>query len=96
MQHGNEERTVALRLQQAGYATGYVGKYLNEYGDSPGDKVPVAIPGWDELNAVSVSANDGWDFWVSSLVDGHMTARHHPAPPESAPADVKDRAYATT
>ena len=33
---GNRERTVAVRLQAAGYTTGYVGKYLNQYEYQPG------------------------------------------------------------
>lgn len=43
-----DDSTVAVWLQQAGYRTGLVGKYLNGYGDAPG-YVP---PGWDAWNAV--------------------------------------------
>lgn len=43
---GHEDTTVATWLDQAGYHTGYIGKYLNEYGsyDKPTKHVP---PGWD-------------------------------------------------
>ena len=94
VQHGNQERTVAVRLRQSGYTTGYVGKYLNEYDYRPGRKVPPPIPGWDTLDVVFFSAYDGWDFWSSELVDGRTEVRHHPAPPSSAPRREKDRAYA--
>ncbi len=94
VQHGNQERTVAVRLRQSGYTTGYVGKYLNEYDYRPGRKVPPPIPGWDMLDVVFFSAYDGWDFWSSELVDGRTEVRHHPAPPSSASRREKDRAYA--
>ena len=43
---GLEESTVATWLDGAGYHTGYMGKYLNEYGsfDEPTRHIP---PGWD-------------------------------------------------
>ena len=91
--YGNEERTVAVRLQESGYTTGYVGKYLNEYDYRPSRPVPEPIPGWDELDVVSVSGNDGWDFWRVALEAGRTVARHEPAPPASASAAVKDEAY---
>jgi N-acetylglucosamine-6-sulfatase len=41
-----ERSTVAMWLDKAGYHTGYIGKYLNEYGtyDEPTTHIP---PGWD-------------------------------------------------
>jgi N-acetylglucosamine-6-sulfatase len=41
-----EDSTVATWLDGAGYHTGFIGKYLNEYGsyDEPNDHIP---PGWD-------------------------------------------------
>jgi N-acetylglucosamine-6-sulfatase len=43
---GYERSTVAMWLDKAGYHTGYIGKYLNEYGsyDEPTTHIP---PGWD-------------------------------------------------
>jgi N-acetylglucosamine-6-sulfatase len=43
---GRERSTVATWLDEAGYHTGYIGKYLNEYGryDEPTTHIP---PGWD-------------------------------------------------
>ena len=51
--------------RQAGYTTGYVGKYLNEYDYRPGRKVPPPDPGLGRARRrCSVSAYDGWDFWT--------------------------------
>ena len=40
-----ERHTLPLWLQQAGYRTGLVGKYLNGYGDFDRTEIP---PGWDQ------------------------------------------------
>ena len=42
---GLEEGTIATRLQEEGYRTAYLGKYLNGYGADDPTYVP---PGWDE------------------------------------------------
>jgi N-acetylglucosamine-6-sulfatase len=42
---GLEEGTIAARLQEEGYRTGFFGKYLNGYGNDDPAHVP---PGWDE------------------------------------------------
>jgi N-acetylglucosamine-6-sulfatase len=43
--NGNEDRTIAVTLHQAGYRTGLVGKYINHFGiKAPEGYVP---PGWD-------------------------------------------------
>ncbi len=42
---GHEENSIAVRLQEEGYKTGFFGKYLNEY---PGDDPTHVPPGWDE------------------------------------------------
>jgi arylsulfatase A-like enzyme len=42
---GLEESTIAARLQEEGYRTTYLGKYLNGYGEDDPTHVP---PGWDE------------------------------------------------
>jgi arylsulfatase A-like enzyme len=41
---GLEEDTIAARLQEEGYRTAYLGKYLNGYGEDDPTHVP---PGWD-------------------------------------------------
>jgi N-acetylglucosamine-6-sulfatase len=44
---GNDEATLPVALRQAGYRTGFVGKYLNGYGSSTRDASYVP-PGWKE------------------------------------------------
>jgi N-acetylglucosamine-6-sulfatase len=45
--HGDQQKSFAIALQQAGYRTGFLGKYLNGY--SASDPQP---PGWDTWGAV--------------------------------------------
>lgn len=94
---GNPERSFNVALDDAGYTTGFVGKYLNEYEYRPGGEVPPLLPGWTEFEVVFGSAYDQWDFW-SSRVDGAggLAVEHHPAPPPGATAEEKDAAYAGT
>jgi arylsulfatase A-like enzyme len=94
--HGNPERSFNVRLQEAGYTTGFVGKYLNEYEWVPGKALPPVVPGWSAFHTVFGSAYDGWDFASTSVVDQRMRVVQHPAPPATASAAVKDRAYAGT
>src|SRR5918997_1653860 len=47
-EQGNEENTIAARLQEEGYRTALFGKYLNGYGNDDPAYVP---PGWDEWYA---------------------------------------------
>ncbi len=41
---GYEEQTIAVALDDAGYRTGLIGKYMNLWNQAPDDFVP---PGWD-------------------------------------------------
>ncbi len=47
-EEGNEEGSIAARLQENGYRTALIGKYLNGYGQGDRTYVP---PGWDEWYA---------------------------------------------
>ena len=94
--HGNPERAFNVRLQQSGYTTGFVGKFLNEYEWVRGQALPPVVPGWSTFNTVFGSAYDGWDFASTSVVDQRMQITQHPAPPATASAAEKDRAYAGT
>jgi arylsulfatase A-like enzyme len=47
-EEGNEEGSIAARLQENGYRTALIGKYLNGYGQGDQTYVP---PGWDEWYA---------------------------------------------
>ena len=92
---GNPERSFNVRLNRSGYATGFVGKYLNEYEWTPGRALPPVPPGWSTFNVIFGSAYDGWDF-ASTYLDkqGRLGVREHPAPPSTAGASVKDAASA--
>jgi len=92
--NGNPERSFNVALQRAGYTTGFVGKYLNEYEWVPGRAVPPVVPGWNYFNVVFGSAYDGWDFGSSYLDSGRLRTRLHEAPPASASIKEKDKAYA--
>ena len=46
-----KDNTLPVWLQQAGYVTAHVGKYLNLYGRATGDPNQVA-PGWDQWDTV--------------------------------------------
>ncbi|HEX5860746.1 MAG TPA: sulfatase-like hydrolase/transferase [Nocardioides sp.] len=85
--NGNLARSVNVRLQESGYVTGFVGKYLNGYA---GRTVP---PGWSSWRAILAGGYRGWDFNSTKVVDGASQLVNHPAPPASASKDRKDRAY---
>lgn len=91
--YGNPERSVNVRLQQAGYTTGFVGKYLNQYEPVPD---PVVPPGWSDWEAVFGNAYDGWDFDMTQPVGDDVVVRHVDAPPAAASEEEKDAAYAGT
>jgi len=93
--YGNARRSVNVRLQKAGYTTGLVGKFLNQYEPAPGT-APTVPPGWSHWRPVFASAYDGWDFHSAVARDGTMRIRHHPAPPPEASTREKDAAYVGT
>jgi N-acetylglucosamine-6-sulfatase len=96
--NGNRARTFAVRLQDAGYTTGYVGKYLNGYEVRARDQaLPPTPPGWSDFRAIFGTAYDGWDFQgVRPGPKGTSVLRSWPAPPAGASRRQKDRAYAGT
>ena len=94
--HGNPERSFNVRLQEAGYTTGFVGKFLNEYEWTPGRALPPPVPGWSTFNTVFGSAYDGWDFASTTVTDQRLAVEQHPAPPATASDEEKDAAYAGT
>ena len=95
--YGGAERSVNVRLQDDGYTTGYVGKYLNQYEYDPAtDEIPFVPPGWTDWRVVFGDAYDGWGFTSTRPHDGVLRVRDHPAPPLTASDAEKDRAYAGT
>jgi N-acetylglucosamine-6-sulfatase len=70
---GLEERTVAVWLQEAGYRTVMVGKYLNGYDESPAGHVP---PGWTRWHAFALSNGAYFDYRLRHT-NGSETAHGH-------------------
>jgi N-acetylglucosamine-6-sulfatase len=72
----DDSRTLGGALQDAGYATGYVGKYLNRYGIATPKAAPGAAPstyvpaGWDEWRATPDAVPvPSWDPLSGSTYD---------------------------
>ncbi len=66
--HAFDDRsTLPVWLSQAGYATAYLGKYLNGYGEQP-------PPGEAEGRSTQY-VPPGWDTWLGSI-DGGLPASH--------------------
>jgi arylsulfatase A-like enzyme len=58
---GHEENTIGARLQEAGYQTGFFGKYLNHYPKGDPTHVP---PGWDEWYG-KLDEQDPYDYGIN-------------------------------
>ncbi len=83
---GLEEDTIAARLQEEGYRTALIGKYLNGYGNDDPAYVP---PGWDEWyakpgrfeyydyelneNGELVSYGSEEEDYLTDVLSGHAT-----------------------
>lgn len=95
--YGNQARTFAVRLQEAGYLTGHVGKYLNGYEvRTRRQQLPPTPPGWSDFRAIFGTAYDGWDFQgIRPGPKGTSVLRSWPAP-RGASREKRDRAYAGT
>jgi N-acetylglucosamine-6-sulfatase len=66
VEHGNEQRTIAVNLQNAGYRTALIGKYLNQFGHAaPLGYKPV---GWNVFQAFRVPDHSGayYDYHLAS------------------------------
>jgi N-acetylglucosamine-6-sulfatase len=95
---GLEEDTIATRLQQAGYRTAFMGKYLNGYPAGDPTYVP---PGWDEWygkineqdlynypineNGEVVSYGSGPEDFFTDVLSGQATDFVSRAAPEDQP-----------
>lgn len=60
-----EDKSFAVSMQDLGYRTGFMGKYLNQYPVRDGAPLP---PGWDQWNAVSGAGYQGWGYEMTTTV----------------------------
>src|SRR5262249_43268194 len=66
-----EKNSLGAWLQNAGYVTGFMGKFINGYGKGDALHIP---PGWDEWDAFIRKAN----YWNYSLNEnGKIVSYHH-------------------
>ena len=96
-QYGNIARSFNVTLQQSGYVTGFVGKYMNGYDPTHGQEAlpaPPKVRGWSEWEAILDGGYNGWGFHSTRLrSDGTLVLDAHRKP---ALADPRiDRYYAT-
>jgi N-acetylglucosamine-6-sulfatase len=68
---GDDRSTIATWLHDAGYETGFVGKYLNGYGTSDVSYVP---PGWDTWNALALGDFAPGYYDYSMSVNGDLVS----------------------
>jgi N-acetylglucosamine-6-sulfatase len=95
--YGNLERSLNVELQEAGWTTGMVGKFLNQYEPSGGVELPPVPPGWSSWQPVFGGAYDQWDFaMLRADEDGEAVLEDVAAPPAEASAAEKDAARADT
>lgn len=95
-EHGHPHTAFNVSLEQAGYRTGFVGKYLNEYEPARfGGTLPV-LPGWTDIEAVTGAAYNGWGFDRFQKQGTAMVPVNYPRPEAGAPTAVKDASYAGT
>ncbi|MQA10275.1 MAG: sulfatase-like hydrolase/transferase [Pseudonocardiaceae bacterium] len=69
---GGERSTIGTHLQQAGYRTGFMGKYLNGYHprNKQGGQQPYVPPGWNEW-AVAGNGYPGYNYTLNE--NGKLT-----------------------
>jgi arylsulfatase A-like enzyme len=84
---GNEDSTVATWLQDAGYRTALIGKYLNRY--PKGAKQNHMPPGWDEWSAFTASDEDeGGSYYSSYALNEDGTIVRYGQQPSDYSTDV--------
>jgi len=87
---GYEDQTIATALQGAGYRTGLVGKYLNEWNKAPDGFVP---PGWDVFRAIWSNIGQGGGRYYKYQLRGTKPTEYFGTKPAAYSTDVlADRA----
>ncbi len=82
-QNLDDTNTLPVWLDDAGYTTGLVGKYLNVY---PWGRAPFIPPGWDRWFAKE-NANESTAYYDYDVVDQGVV-RHYGAMPQNYATDV--------
>ena len=87
---GYETKTLATALDGAGYRTGLVGKYLNEWNQAPDGYVP---PGWDVFRGIYVKTGQGGGRYYNYELRGTQPTEVFARTPADYSTDVlADRA----
>ena len=87
---GYEDKTIAVALQDAGYRTGLVGKYMNLWNQAPDGFVP---PGWDVFRALWSDVGQGGGRYYDYEIRGtHPTEYFGSAPSDYSTDVLADRA----
>jgi arylsulfatase A-like enzyme len=100
VRNDNAGKTFNVSLHKSGYATGFVGKYMNGYDMSTNylgkHLAPAKVPGWSTFEAILGGGYHGWGFW-STYRDktGMMRVKRTAKPPRTEPVAKLDRRYAT-
>lgn len=95
--HDNQRLTFAVTLQEGGYRTGFIGKFLNGYDIRRVDgevRTPRRQPGWTDWQPIFRGYSQ-WNFLTSKVVDGEFVAEREWQPPLSAPRTRRDAHYGT-
>lgn len=99
VRNDNTTKAFNVALQDGGYTTGFIGKYMNGYSmyTNHGEHfAPAKIPGWDVFDAVLSGGYHEWGFRTTYLdKDGRVRMHHTRKPPRDSSKSVLDRAYAT-
>lgn len=84
-----EEHTLNIWLQNAGYRTALFGKYLNNYPVNAGrDYVP---PGWDDWAAFIADTDDGDFFYNYTMNENGILVDYGDAPEEYSTDVIRDK-----
>lgn len=87
---GYEDQTIATALDAAGYRTGLIGKYLNEWNQAPDGFVP---PGWDVFRAIYSPNGQGGGRYYNYELRGTSPTEYFADNPADYSTDVvADRA----
>ena len=100
VRNGNADKAFNVALHDSGYATGFVGKYMNGYEQSTNylgkHFAPAKVPGWTEFNAILGGGYHQWGFWSTWRDEtGMMRVRHNVKPPRDSSVAKLDKHYST-